>query len=313
MYQQCPRTDIFERDLYPQVSNWVEFDTTGVNEEVYSYSQEDKMGFKILESTTKLNYGPCKTGLLWNDDVKLPNNRVVADLQLGSLQQRLNEDPYLKNLYQETIDSDVDKGNITEVYPESDTAVKAWFLPHHRVTKINNPGIVRRVTNTSSTYQGISLNSRLLTGPGLLCNLTGLVMRFQQGTAAVSADVEAMCMQVEMKPEDQPFLRFLWTNNGQQITYQYENHDFGATKSHCVPRFAVERCAADHAHSRPEIQRTITEDIYMDDLFTTFDTVDAATYVAEELRHTLVLEGFHLPEWSAKILNFLHQTEQLHN
>ena len=30
-YQQCPRTDNFDSDLYQQVSNWIEFDRTGVN------------------------------------------------------------------------------------------------------------------------------------------------------------------------------------------------------------------------------------------------------------------------------------------
>ena len=62
-------------------------------------------------------------------------------------------EPNLKNLYQETIDSVLAKRYITEVYPESDTAAKAWFLPHHPVTNIDKRGEVRTFTNTSSTYQ----------------------------------------------------------------------------------------------------------------------------------------------------------------
>ena len=100
-------------------------------------------------------------------------------------------------------------------------------------------------------------------------------------------------MQVKMKPEDQLFI-------------------FGTTVSPCVACYAVQRCVADHAHSRTEIQRFITEDIYIDDFFTTVDTVEAATYVAEELRNTFVLGGFKLTKWSANNLNFLHQTEQRH-
>ena len=212
-HQQRPRTDDFDRDLYQHISNWIEFDTTGVNAEVYSYSQEDKMALKILESTTKLGNGHYEIGLLWND-VKLPNNRIVADLQLKTLQKLLHKDHHLKNFYHETVDSDVAKGYNTDVFTESEKAAKAWFLPHHPVTNINKPGKVRRVTNASSTYQGVSLNSSLLTGP----DLTGLVMRFRQRTVAVSADIEEMFMQVKVKHEDQPFLRFLWTKNGQQIT-----------------------------------------------------------------------------------------------
>ena len=111
--------------MYQQFSNWTEFDKTGVNEKNYSYSHCDKMALKILESTTKLVNAHYEIGFLWKDDVKLQNSRIVADLRLSPLQQRLDKDPYLKNLHQETIDSDVAKGYITEVHPESDTAGKA--------------------------------------------------------------------------------------------------------------------------------------------------------------------------------------------
>ena len=39
-YRQCPRTDVFDRDLYQKVSHSIELDTTRVNDEVDSYSQE---------------------------------------------------------------------------------------------------------------------------------------------------------------------------------------------------------------------------------------------------------------------------------
>ena len=81
-------------------------------------------------------------------------------------------------------------------------------------------------------------------------------------------------MHIKVKPEDQPLLRFLWTKNEQQITYQYASHFIGATDILCVVCYAVQSLEADHARrrSRPkrrEIQRIITQDIYMDNLFTT--------------------------------------------
>ena len=136
------------QELYQQVSNWMEIDTTGVNDEIYSYSQEDNKAIVLLESTTKRVKGLYKIGLMWQDDLKLPNNRIVAELQLRFLQQRLNKGPHLKNLYQETIDSDVAKQYTTEVYSESDTAVKAWFLPHQPATNNNKHQKVRRVAKT---------------------------------------------------------------------------------------------------------------------------------------------------------------------
>ena len=111
-------------------------------------------GFEDYRIDHKLVIGHYEIRLLlWKDDVKLPNIRIVADLQLRPLEQRLNKDPQLKNIYQKTIDSDVAKRYITEVYPESDTAAKAWLLPHHPVTYIDKRGEVRTVTNASSAYQ----------------------------------------------------------------------------------------------------------------------------------------------------------------
>ena len=84
-------------------------------------------------------------------------------------------------------------------------------------------------------------------------------------------------MPVKAKPEDQPFLRRLWTKNVQQNTYQFTCHVFGATDSPCVACYAFQSFATHHVHIKPEIQQVISEDINIDDLFTAFDTVDAGT------------------------------------
>ena len=42
MYQQCSQTGHLDHDLYQNIPNWIEFDTTGVIERVYRHSQDDK-------------------------------------------------------------------------------------------------------------------------------------------------------------------------------------------------------------------------------------------------------------------------------
>ena len=54
------------------------------------------------------------------------------------------------------------------------------YLPHHPVTNENKPGKVRRVSNASSVFLGQSLNSNFVTGPDLLINLTGIILRFRE-------------------------------------------------------------------------------------------------------------------------------------
>ena len=73
---------------------------------------------------------------------------------------------------------------------------RIWYLPYHPVKNIKKPGKVHRVANAASKFRGQSLNSNLLTGPDLLNNLLGVLMRFREHPVAVLADIEGMFMQI---------------------------------------------------------------------------------------------------------------------
>ena len=74
-----------------------------------------------------------------------------------------------------------------------------WYLPHNLVTNPNKPGKVRRVCNAASKFRGESLNSNLLTGPDLLNNLFGVLLRFREDPVAVLSDIEGMFMQITVR------------------------------------------------------------------------------------------------------------------
>ncbi|XP_075261127.1 uncharacterized protein LOC142352857 [Convolutriloba macropyga] len=104
-------------------------------------------------------------------------------------------------MYQKTLDTDIEKGYVKPVIFSSIAPSRVWYLPHHPVTNPNKPGKVRRVSNAASVFKGNSLNSNLLTGPVLINNLVGLLLRFRENPVAVSADIEAMFMQKPSKFE----------------------------------------------------------------------------------------------------------------
>ena len=130
----------------------------------------------------------------------------MAKVQWHALQQRLERDTNLRDRYEETIKKDLDKNYITTA--DSSSRHSVWYLPHHPVINKQKPDKIRRVTNAASKYKGISLNDALLTGPDLLCNLHGLLLRFRQYSVAITADIEAMFMQIGIQPQDQDYLRF---------------------------------------------------------------------------------------------------------
>ena len=74
----------------------------------------------------------------------------------------------------------------------------------------HKPKKVRRVLKGAAKCHKQSLNNAPLTGPDLLQNLLHVLIRFREFRFAVSADIEAMFLQVGVLPPDQPSLRFLW-------------------------------------------------------------------------------------------------------
>ena len=73
----------------------------------------------------------------------------------------------------------VNKGHAKRIPPEEAkvTSSKTWYLTHLTMLNPNKPGKVRVVFDAAAKFHGVSLNSELLTGPNLLNNLVGILMR----------------------------------------------------------------------------------------------------------------------------------------
>ncbi|XP_075264692.1 uncharacterized protein LOC142356781 [Convolutriloba macropyga] len=194
-----------------------------------------------------------------------------------------------------TIFDDMDKGYIAAVTNQD--AKNIWYLPHHPVINKQKPDKIRRVTIAASKYKGVSLNDALLTGPDLLCNLHGLLLRFRQYKVAVTADIEAMFMQVGIREEDQDALRFLWSDNDQERKSKYQRRIFGATCSPACAIFVLQKCANDNRQEHPKIFDSITKQFYMDDFIQTFSTEEEASNTATKLKHVLKTGGFNLTKF----------------
>ena len=125
--------------------------------------------------------------------------------QLKSLERRLQKEETLKKRYQETIDTDVNAGYVRKVDQAELNETKdklQWYLPHHPVRNPHKPEKVRRVCNAAAKYQGLALNDKFLPGPDLLQSLIGIIFRFREHQIALSADIEAMFLQVAVPSDD---------------------------------------------------------------------------------------------------------------
>ena len=130
------------------------------------------------------------------------------------------------------------------------TPDRVWYLPHHPFTNLNKPGKVRRVSKVASTFKGNSLNSNLLTGPDLLNNLVGLLLQFRENSIDITADIEAMFMQVGIIETDQTSMRFLWPTERSIKQFQYTRLIFGARCSPTTAIYVLQKNASDFSPNR---------------------------------------------------------------
>ena len=92
----------------------------------------------------------------------------------------------------------ISKGYARKVDEESDGQNGGtWYLPHHGIYHPQKQK-VRVVFYCSATFEGHSLNDKLLQGPDLTSNLVGVHTRFRQEKNAFMADIEKMFFQVKV-------------------------------------------------------------------------------------------------------------------
>ena len=197
-----------------------------------------------MDSTVKLSNGRYEIGLPWKGDPpRLENNRSQAESRLQMLKKRLQRDAILREKYQDFMNDLLCK-NYAKRLPNEDQSQKdAWYLPHHPVFHPQKPDKVRVVFDCSAQYRGTSLNDQLLQGPDLTNTLVGVLTRFRQEQVAFMSDIEAMFYQVQVRPSDCNYLRFLWWPDGNLETepeeYQMLVHLFGGPSSPSCANYAL--------------------------------------------------------------------------
>ena len=253
---------------------------------------QNKCCKSILESTTKFTGGRYEVGMLWSEpEPNLPNNYYSALGQLYSVERRFQRDPNLKEFYQQSIDTDVEKGfvNILGKSVVKGTFGKEWYLPHHPVLNANKPCKVCRVCNAAAKYKDICLNDKLLAGPDLLHGLIGTIFRFRKGPIALTADIESMFLQVQIPERDKSCLKFLWrpTMSEPVQSYEYQRHVFGAKSSPTCANYALNRVANDSEDEFPIAAKTIQNNFYRDDFIKSIETLEEAIKVFKQLQPLL--------------------------
>jgi hypothetical protein len=285
--------------------------------------QEDQ---EQLDKTTKWSNGRIQSKMLWSNEFQnLPESELMARKRLSWLQAKLVKQEGVWEKYAATIQSDLDKGYVRKLSSQEAADLRAkphWFIPHFIVLHPDKPDRPRRVLDCAARAGGLSLNSLLNKGPKNLADLWGITQRFRVHPYVVIADITEMFSQVEVDPEDQNKLAFLWADKVGQEPEVLVNtrHVFGAKCSPAVAinavRFAVQRVY-------PDLLPNVIKEFYMDDWLhgnaTEEKAVEVTKKVAEALEESsfkltkfvsnskTILEQFPVDKWAPKVREFLEK------
>ena len=266
-------------------------------------SREDRLSFKQMKETVKLVDGHLELPLLVrNRNVRLPNNRAMAENRLKSLKRRLTKNKELHQRYVATMQSYIEKGFAEPLNGETEIAENIWYLPHQPVINPKKPEKLRVVFDCAARYMGTSLNDQLMNGPHLTNTLVGVLTRFRMEQIALVSDIEAMFHQVRVKPHDRDLLRFLWWPNGELSRpaqpYRMKVHLFGASSSPSCAAFCLRQTVVMYGDKYSEkTADTIRRNFYVDDCLVSCETPERAITLIKEMMELLKACGFRLTKW----------------
>ena len=282
-------------------------------------SQLDKRALSIMENTIQLENGHYVMGLPWKDHLPcFPNNRALAENRLNGLNRKLIKDRALYDEYVKFIDN-LEENSYAEKVPYDEVALddwqgRVWYLPHHPVWHPQKKKI-RVVFDCSATYNGISLNSKLLQGPDMTNSLVGVLFAFQtmlRSCVALAADIECMFYRVRVTPYQRDALRFLWWPSADLSrppeVWRMSVHVFGAISSPSCCWFALRQTARDGADLYDsDVTNSLNVNFYMYDFLKSVYSVQDAKRFVGQMTSLLSMGGLRLSKWASNSIEVLRE------
>lgn len=264
------------------------------------WSTDDELAMKKAIESRVYVVDRYQVAIPWKKErPELPDNRAVAERRLRSLEAMLRKKPIeVAEQYRRAFEALIEKGYIVHL-PE--VKERGWYLPHFAVIREDKETTkVRIVYDGAATYNGVSLNDEMLTGPNLQRDILEILLRFRSKPVALVGDIKEMFNQVVIDPVDRRFHRLLWRgldSSRPMETYEAVRLVFGDRASPFLAMFVLRRHAEEVATQFPIASDIIVNSVYMDDVLDSLETLEMAKQVRQELQKVAGPAGFHIRRW----------------
>ena len=226
---------------------------------------------------------------------EIPTNEAQALARLEVCERQLRKNGRLKQ-YDDAMQDYLEQGHAEKAPAVPDGPVHV--LPHHAVYK---DGKVRVVFDAAAGRPNQSLNDHLLTGPNLIADLTGVLLRFRTKSVGVTADIEKAFLQLSLHSEDRDVTRFLWREKATDrnpVVYRMTRVVFGVKPSPFLLQAAIRKHLQQYGESDRDLVDKLQRDIYCDDLITSVDTQEEAQTLAERTMEIFEAAKMNMRKWT---------------
>ncbi|KAK3108403.1 hypothetical protein FSP39_007296 [Pinctada imbricata] len=139
------------------------------------------------------------------------------------------------------------------------------------------------------------LNDVLLSGPDLVNDLVGVLMRFRKEPIAITADIEQMFFRFGVPTKHRNMLRFLWHRNNdvtqELIDYRMCVHIFGNSSSPAIATFGLRKSVED---ADSDVKDFVSRNFYVDDGLISVPSINEGVSLITRTQDKLQESGLRL-------------------
>ncbi|KAJ8980478.1 hypothetical protein NQ317_013231 [Molorchus minor] len=210
------------------------------------------------------------------------SSRKMALRRFHSLEKRLLTNPELYKKYSEYIRDYIDNDYL-ELISENSRPANCFYIPHHVVSKSDKIRIVYDAS--AKTEQNISLNDTLLVGPKLQKDIVTILLHFRVHAVAFTCDIKGMFTQIVVDKQHTDFQRILWRFSPLEPIndYRLKRVTFGLSCSPFLANRTIMQLAHDEKINFPYAVNVLKNDIYVDDVITSCNSLQEAKILRDQL------------------------------
>jgi len=243
------------------------------------------------------------------------NNRPLANCRHASLMKKFKKDgPEARAQFDTVIQGYESNGYISRVDDSLPDPPGTYYLPPFYVKgKTTTP--IRPVFDAAAKYRGMCFNDYVWPGPCYVPDIRIQHLRFRQHKYALTGDIKAMFLQVELNKEDRDSTRFLWNDpkDNRDYVMRFNRWPFGVNASPAAASWTIRHHADVNKERFPLARKYVYDNTLVDDCLISVETEQELFNALKQLKGLYTSMGMEIHKFGSnneKVMTTLKPEER---